>query len=67
MISSLKRERRRITLTRIHMEEDPGRLVHMGSPDRGRYTLVDYNRSGIPLIEIVTEPELTSPKRPGDF
>ncbi|MDR3101976.1 MAG: Asp-tRNA(Asn)/Glu-tRNA(Gln) amidotransferase subunit GatB [Methanocalculaceae archaeon] len=51
-----------VSLTRIHVEEDPGRLVHMGSKERGHYTLVDYNRSGIPLIEMVTEPELSSPK-----
>ncbi|MCP1661904.1 MAG: Asp-tRNA(Asn)/Glu-tRNA(Gln) amidotransferase subunit GatB [Methanocalculus sp. MSAO_Arc1] len=58
---------KRIQLTRIHMEEDPGRLLHMGSGDRGRYTLVDYNRSGVPLIEIVTEPELSSPKEARRF
>ncbi|MDO9539039.1 MAG: Asp-tRNA(Asn)/Glu-tRNA(Gln) amidotransferase subunit GatB [Methanocalculus sp.] len=58
---------KRINLTRIHMEEDPGRLVHKGSGDRGRYTLVDYNRSGVPLIEIVTEPELSSPKEARRF
>ena len=51
-----------VNLTRIHVEEDPGRLVHMGNKERGYYTLVDYNRSGIPLIEMVTEPELSSPK-----
>lgn len=51
-----------VNLTRIHVEEDPGRLVHMGNKERGHYTLVDYNRSGIPLIEMVTEPELSSPK-----
>lgn len=56
-----------VRITRVHMEEDPGRLVHMGGGDRPRYTLVDYNRSGIPLIEIVTEPDLRSPKEARKF
>ena len=58
---------RRIQLTRIHVEEDPGRLVHMGNAERGRYSLVDYNRAGIPLIEIVSEPEMRSPKEARKF
>ncbi|KUG19660.1 MAG: Asp-tRNA(Asn)/Glu-tRNA(Gln) amidotransferase subunit GatB [Methanomicrobiaceae archaeon] len=56
-----------VRITRIHMEEDPGRLVHMGGGDRARYSLVDYNRSGIPLIEIVTEPDLRSPQEARRF
>ena len=56
-----------IRITRIHIEEDPGRSVHMGTTDRGKYTLVDYNRAGIPLIEIVTEPDLRSPKEARKF
>jgi aspartyl-tRNA(Asn)/glutamyl-tRNA(Gln) amidotransferase subunit B len=56
-----------VRITRVHMEEDPGRLVHKGGGDRPRYTLVDYNRSGIPLIEIVTEPDLRSPKEARKF
>jgi aspartyl-tRNA(Asn)/glutamyl-tRNA(Gln) amidotransferase subunit B len=58
---------RRVQLTRIHVEEDPGRLVHMGNAERGRYSLVDYNRAGIPLIEIVTEPDMRSPKEARRF
>ena len=45
-----------IRIRRIHLEEDPGALIH-----RGDTTLIDYNRSGIPLIEIVTEPDFKSP------
>jgi aspartyl-tRNA(Asn)/glutamyl-tRNA(Gln) amidotransferase subunit B len=58
---------RDIRITRIHIEEDPGRSVHMGTTDRGKYTLVDYNRAGVPLIEIVTEPDLRSPKEARRF
>jgi len=58
---------RKIRLTRIHVEEDPGRLVHMGNVERGKYSLVDYNRAGIPLIEIVSEPDLRSPKEARKF
>ena len=47
-----------IGITRIHMEEDAGKLIH----DQGPHTLVDLNRCGTPLIEIVTEPDLRSPR-----
>jgi len=58
---------KRIRLTRIHVEEDPGRLVHRGNAERGKYSLVDYNRAGIPLIEIVSEPDMRSPKEARKF
>ncbi len=58
---------RKIRLTRIHVEEDPGRLVHMGNTERGKYSLVDYNRAGVPLIEIVSEPDMRSPKEARKF
>ncbi|MDO4563240.1 MAG: Asp-tRNA(Asn)/Glu-tRNA(Gln) amidotransferase subunit GatB [Clostridia bacterium] len=48
---------RRVRITRIHIEEDAGKLVHS---EFGSSTLVDYNRCGVPLIEIVTEPDIRS-------
>lgn len=54
-------EQRRIHLTRIHMEEDAGKLVHSGaSISTSDSSNVDYNRTGVPLLEIVGEPELRS-------
>ncbi|HTX43894.1 MAG TPA: Asp-tRNA(Asn)/Glu-tRNA(Gln) amidotransferase subunit GatB [Methanocella sp.] len=60
-------EERTIRIRRVHMEEDPGRLVHQGSIETSKFVLVDYNRSGMPLIEVVTEPDLRSPKEARRF
>ena len=54
------RETRRVGITRVHMEDDAGKSLHEGFVDSDRRTYVDYNRSGTPLIEIVTEPDLRS-------
>jgi len=55
-------ERREIGVQRAHLEEDPGSLRHEGgSIDTAEYTLVDYNRAGTPLLEIVTDPDFRSP------
>ena len=51
---------KRIGITRVHMEDDAGKSIHEGFKDSDRYTYVDLNRSGTPLIEIVSEPDLRS-------
>lgn len=52
---------KRIGITRVHMEEDAGKLVHQGATiATSKYSLVDYNRTGVPLIEIVSEPDIRS-------
>ena len=51
---------KRIGITRVHMEDDAGKSIHDGFKDSNRYTYVDLNRSGTPLIEIVTEPDIRS-------
>jgi aspartyl-tRNA(Asn)/glutamyl-tRNA(Gln) amidotransferase subunit B len=56
------KEKRRIGITRVHIEEDAGKLVHEGDIASSSYSLVDYNRCGIPLAEIVTEPDFRSPE-----
>jgi len=55
----LEIEGHKIGITRIHLEEDTGRLGH---PEGADYSLVDYNRAGLPLMELVTEPDITSGK-----
>ena len=58
---------RRIGITRVHLEEDAGKSLHEGFADSDRKTYVDYNRSGTPLIEIVTEPDLRSAADAAEF
>jgi aspartyl-tRNA(Asn)/glutamyl-tRNA(Gln) amidotransferase subunit B len=56
---------RRIGITRVHLEEDTGKSLHVGTSGRihgADYSLVDYNRAGIPLVEIVSEPDLRTPE-----
>ena len=52
-----------IRIRRIQIEEDPGRLIYEGASEKTQITLVDYNRAGTPLVEIVTEPDFENPKQ----
>jgi len=58
---------KKIRITRIQLEEDPGRLIYEGISSKNQITLVDYNRAGTPLVEIVTEPDFENPKQVRDF
>src|SRR3989338_1325054 len=58
---------KKIGITRIHLEEDPASLVHPAGMKGSPFVLVDYNRSGNPLVELVTKPELTSSGEARDF
>jgi len=57
-------QRKRIGITRIHMEEDAGKNIHEES---GNYSFVDLNRAGVPLMEIVSEPDIRSPKEASEY
>ncbi len=60
----------RIRINRVHMEEDTGKMIHVGGGGRikdASHSLLDYNRSGVPLVEIVTEPDLSSPAQARAF
>ncbi len=53
--------KKRIGITRVHMEDDAGKSLHEGFPDSDRWSYIDFNRCGVPLIEIVSEPDLRTP------
>ena len=58
---------RKIRIQRIHMEEDAGKSLHEGFPDSDRNTYIDLNRSGVPLVEIVTHPDLRSSAEAAEY
>jgi aspartyl-tRNA(Asn)/glutamyl-tRNA(Gln) amidotransferase subunit B len=57
----------RVGITRVHLEEDAGKSLHEGFPDSATKTYVDFNRSGVPLIEIVTEPDFRTASDAAEF
>ncbi len=58
---------RRVRLRRLHIEEDAGKSLHEGFPDSDRMTYLDFNRCGTPLMEIVSEPEIRSPREAAEY
>jgi aspartyl-tRNA(Asn)/glutamyl-tRNA(Gln) amidotransferase subunit B len=64
---TVKGKTSRVGITRIHMEEDAGKSLHEGFADSARKTHIDLNRSGVPLIEIVSEPDMRSAEEAAEF
>ncbi len=58
---------KKIRIRRAHIEWDPAALIHPNGMGKSDYVLIDYNRSGLPLIEIVTEPDLSTPQEAREF
>ncbi|MFZ0285669.1 MAG: Asp-tRNA(Asn)/Glu-tRNA(Gln) amidotransferase subunit GatB [Terriglobales bacterium] len=58
---------KKIGITRLHLEEDAGKSLHEGFPDSAEKTAIDLNRTGVPLIEIVSEPEIASPDEAHEY
>src|SRR5216110_933534 len=58
---------KRIGITRLHMEEEAGKSMHEGFPDSNEKSYIDLNRSGVPLIEIVSEPDMRTPEEAHEY
>src|SRR5712671_542962 len=63
----LRTARKKIGITRVHLEEDAGKSLHEGFPDSDEKTAIDLNRTGVPLIEIVSEPDIATPDEAYDY
>jgi aspartyl-tRNA(Asn)/glutamyl-tRNA(Gln) amidotransferase subunit B len=59
--------KKKIGITRVHLEEDAGKSLHEGFPDSDEKTAIDLNRTGVPLIEIVSEPDISSPEEAYEY
>jgi aspartyl-tRNA(Asn)/glutamyl-tRNA(Gln) amidotransferase subunit B len=59
--------KKKIGITRLHLEEDAGKSLHEGFPDAAEKTAIDLNRTGVPLIEIVSEPNIASPEEAYEY
>jgi aspartyl-tRNA(Asn)/glutamyl-tRNA(Gln) amidotransferase subunit B len=60
-------ETKRVGIRRVHLEEDTGKLVHAGIMEEAETSLVDFNRCGVPLMEIVSEPDLRTPEEAAEY
>lgn len=60
-------KKKKIRIIRIHMEEDAGKLKHGETPEKSPYSYVDFNRTGVPLVEIVSGPDIRSPQEAGEY
>ena len=64
---SLDGEMKRVGIRRVHLEEDTGKLVHAGIMEKAESSLVDFNRCGVPLMEIVSEPDIRLPEEGAEY
>jgi aspartyl-tRNA(Asn)/glutamyl-tRNA(Gln) amidotransferase subunit B len=64
---SLDGGKRRVGIRRVHLEEDTGKLVHAGIMEEAETSLVDFNRCGVPLMEIVSEPDIRTPEEAAEY
>jgi aspartyl-tRNA(Asn)/glutamyl-tRNA(Gln) amidotransferase subunit B len=67
LIIDIGGQKKKIGITRIHMEDDAGKLVHAGDFARAESSYVDLNRTGVPLLEIVSEPDIRSPEEAAEY
>ena len=67
IVFALDGTERRVGIRRVHLEEDTGKLVHAGLMEESESSLVDYNRCGVPLMEIVSEPDLRTPEEAAEY